>query len=186
MTSASGDGVEALHQQTLEYLQDTPEVKLAFNPGTHQIHLGGKKLAPLLAQTELLFLNREESAEILGVKTLEVVELAKGFHDIGVKEMVITDGPDGAYVSDGKQIWHLGIFDGPVVERTGAGDSFGSGMLGGLLHGEPLADAMLWGNANSTSVVRFIGAREGLLPPEAVKESIDANPTVRPTEFASL
>ena len=186
LTSASGDGVEALHEQTSQYLQANPNVKLAFNPGTHQIHLGGRKLAPLLAETELLFLNREESAEILGVKTDDIVTLAKGFHDIGVTHMVITDGPDGAYVSDGRQIWHLGIFDGPVVERTGAGDSFGSGMLGGLLHGESLADAMLWGNANSTSVVRYIGAREGLLTPEKVKDSITANPTVRPTEFATL
>ena len=186
LTSASGDGVEALHEQMVKYLDEHPDIQLAFNPGTHQMHLGGTKLGPLLSRTNLLFLNREESAEVLGVEKHDVLELFKAYHEIGVTNMVITDGPEGAYVSDGKDVWYLGIFDGPVIERTGAGDSFGSGFLGGLLSGVPLSEAMLWGNANSTSVVRFIGAREGLLTPEQIQEMIEANPDVRPQEFGTL
>lgn len=183
LTSASGDGVTTLHAQVAKYLEENPDVKLAFNPGTHQIHQGKEKLLPLLKHTELLFLNREEAAEILGITTRDVKKLLQEYHAIGVKNMIITDGPDGAYGSDGKTIWFLKIFRGPVVERTGCGDAFGSGTLSALVKGKALPDAMLWGNANSTSVVQYIGAREGLLTPDAVEELIDENSDIVPEVY---
>ena len=186
LTSASGDGVDALHEQVGKWLEDNPEVKMAFNPGTHQMHLGKDKLLPLLQRTEALFLNREESAEVLGVKTSDVKELCGLYHEIGVKLMVMTDGPDGSYVSDGKTIWFLPIFDGPVVERTGAGDSYGSGFLGATLQGKPINEAMIWGNANATSVVQKIGAREGLLTPDGIDELIAKNTQYVPEEFTTF
>lgn len=175
LTSASGKGVTRLHEQVLKYLAGNREVKMSFNPGTHQMHLGLEKLKPLLARTDTLFLNREESAEVLGVKTRKIENLAKGFHDLGVKTMVMTDGPDGSYVSDGEDIKFLKIFRGPVVERTGAGDSYGAGLLSAIIHGKSLEEAMLWGNANSTSVLQHIGARQGLLGEEAVRKMIEEN-----------
>jgi len=186
LTSASGDGVHALHEQVGAWLDDNPEVKLAFNPGTHQMHLGKDKLLPLLQRTDALFLNREESAEVMGVETTDVKELMAMYHDIGVKMMIMTDGPEGSYVSDGETIWYLPIYDGPVIERTGAGDSYGSGFLAAVLLGKPTNEAMLWGNANSTSVVQKIGAREGLQTPEGIAAVISQNPQYQPTEFAKF
>lgn len=183
LTSASGGGVQEMHAQVLDYLAANPNVKLAFNPGTHQMHLGKEALLPLLQRSDILFLNREESALVLEKNTRDVKELLAGFHEIGVKVMVLTDGPDGAYASDGKTIWYLGIFDGPVIERTGAGDSFGSGFLSAVIKGKSISEAMLWGNANSTSVVQHIGAREGLLTEDALTHMIEENPSIRPTEF---
>ncbi|MBI1833712.1 MAG: carbohydrate kinase family protein [Candidatus Andersenbacteria bacterium] len=184
LTSASGEGVNELHQQTLDFLRKNPNVKLAFNPGTHQIHLGKEKLLPLLERCDMLFLNREESAEILEAKTLDVRELMNVYHGIGAKTMVMTDGPKGSYVSDGKTIWYAKIFDGPVIERTGAGDSFGSAFLSATIKGKPIPEAMMWGNANSTSVVQFIGAREGLLTEEAVAKMIEENSSITAEVYA--
>jgi len=183
LTSASGDGVREMHAQVSKYLSANPQVKMAFNPGTHQIHLGGKELRPLLARTNTLFLNREESADVLGVETDDIKELCDGFHEIGVELMVLTDGPEGSYVSDGQQILHLKIFRGPVNERTGAGDSYGSGFTAAIMKGKSIAEAMLWGNANSTSVVKFIGAREGLLKEEQIEASIKENSDITPTKY---
>lgn len=183
LTSSSGGGVEKLHQDTLNYLDSHKSVKLAFNPGTHQMHLGKEKLLPLLTRTEILFLNREESALVLGVDTLDVPTLCKEFHEIGVKILVMTDGPKGSYVSDGKTIWFLPVFEGPVIERTGAGDSYGSGFLAATIKGKSIEEAMLWGNANSTSVVQYIGAREGLLTEEAVLHMISEQSKIVPEVF---
>lgn len=186
LTSASGDGVVKLHQQVLSWLMDNPDVQLSFNPGTYQIKLGVEALKPLLARTSVLFLNREEAARVLGVATTDVKELIGGFHALGVKTMVLTDGPQGAYVSDGTITWYLEIFAGPVLERTGCGDAYGSGFMGALLHGKGIQDAMLWGNANSTSVVQFIGAREGLLSVAEIEKMIAANQAIQPQEFGKL
>lgn len=178
LTSASGEGVKEIHEQVIAYLNEHPEVKLAFNPGTHQIHLGRDALLPLLQRSDLLFLNRQESAEILETDTSKVKALVSDFHKIGVKTMVLTDGPDGSYVSDGKTIWFSGIFDGPVIERTGAGDSYGAAFLGAIIKKKTIPEAMQWGNANSTSVVQFIGAREGLLAEDAIEKMIGENSSV--------
>ena len=185
LTSSSGSGVEALHAQALEYLNAHSDVKLAFNPGTHQMKLGKEKLLPLLARTDILFLNREETARVLEVDTLEIKDLIAGMHSVGVKLFVLTDGPDGAYVSDGKGIHFVGIFDGPVVERTGCGDAFGSGFLSAIIKGKTVEEALLWGNANSTSVVQFIGAREGLLEESAVEALIKENAHVVPSLYTT-
>ena len=185
LTSASGEGVDALHVQTLAYLQKNNDVGLAFNPGTHQMRLGKGKLKPLLARTGILFLNREECQRVLEVKTADIKELAQGFHKLGVKTMVITDGPKGSYASDGTRMWFLDIFEGPVVERTGTGDAFGSGFLSAVIKGKDIPEAMLWGNANSTSVVQYIGAREGLLQEDALLHLIDEQSAIKPKVYTA-
>lgn len=186
LTSASGGGVEQLQQQVLHYLEHNPQVQLAFNPGTFQIRLGQKALESLLRRTHILFLNREESARILETKTTEIEELVRGFHQLGVKIMIITDGPKGSYVSDGSRVLYADIFEGPVVERTGAGDAYGSGFLAAVIKGKDWSEAMMWGNANSTSVVQEIGARAGLLSEDALLALIKENSQVSPKVFANL
>lgn len=168
LTSVSGDGVHRLHEQVLAFISTNPSTKLTFNPGTHQISLGKEELLPLLKKTEILFLNREEAARVLEVETLDIFTLMQGFHAIGVKTMVITDGPKGSYASDGRQIYFLPIYSVKEVERTGAGDAYGSGFLSAFVHGKTIPEAMQWGNANAASVVQYIGAREGLLEQDAL------------------
>ena len=51
----------------------------------------------------------------------------------------------------------------PVIDRTGAGDAFGSGFLSQYAQGASLRDAIIFASANSTSVVQKIGAKEGIL-----------------------
>lgn len=182
LTSASEGGLEALHEQVLAYVTKYPNVGLAFNPGTHQIKLGKDELLGLLQKTKILFLNREEAARVLGLETRDIKILTKSFHDMGIATVVITDGPDGAYASDGRQIYHLDRYPVQEVERTGAGDAFGSGFLAATVQHKTVPEAMQWGGANAASVVQHIGAREGLLEPEAIthmmKEYADVTPRV--------
>lgn len=184
VTSVSGDGVEQLHQHVEHYLAAHPNVQLAFNPGTYQLRLGKEKLTGLLKRTQLLFLNREESARLTGLSVDDVKALLSALHALGPATVVVTDGSAGAYVSDGKTTWFSNIFSGPVVERTGAGDAYGSGFLAALLYNKPFPEAMGWGNANSTSVVRYIGAREGLLTIEKLEALIQENKSITAQPYA--
>jgi sugar/nucleoside kinase (ribokinase family) len=184
LTSASGGGVEKLHNQVEDYLKKNPAVKHAFNPGTHQMNLGKEKLMPLLQRTDILFVNREEAARVLEVHTRDIHELMQGFFALGVKTCVITDGPDGSYACAGKDVYFLPIFDGPVVERTGCGDAYGSGFLSAVIKDKGLTDAMLWGNANSTAKLQYIGAREGLLTEDALEAMIKENSRIIPEILA--
>ncbi len=58
---------------------------------------------------------------------------------------------------------------------TGAGDSFATGTLAGLFHGETLPNAMRWGAANGASVVEYIGPQAGLLTFKPMQEKLAEN-----------
>jgi sugar/nucleoside kinase (ribokinase family) len=50
-----------------------------------------------------------------------------------------------------------------VVDTTGAGDAFASGMVSGVLYGKSYEQAVDWGIKNATGVLKYIGAKKGLL-----------------------
>jgi sugar/nucleoside kinase (ribokinase family) len=53
--------------------------------------------------------------------------------------------------------------DVKVIDRTGAGDAFGSGFLSQWAMGKTLKESIVFASANSTSVVTKIGAKKGIL-----------------------
>jgi len=56
-----------------------------------------------------------------------------------------------------------------VVDRTGAGDAFGSGFVAALAKGLAIEDALSLASANATSVVAQMGAKTGILKTKRVK-----------------
>jgi sugar/nucleoside kinase (ribokinase family) len=56
-----------------------------------------------------------------------------------------------------------------ALDRTGAGDAFGSGFVAALAKGLPIEDALTLGSANATSVVTQIGSKPGILKTQRVK-----------------
>ena len=77
---------------------------------------------------------------------------------------VVSDGPNGVVATDGKTVVRAGMYeDVKVVDRTGAGDAFGSGFLSQWVSGKSLKESIIFASANSTSVVTKIGAKTGIL-----------------------
>lgn len=160
------------HEEIADYLEKHPETKLAFQPGTFQMKLGSEKLSRLYKVSELFFCNKEEAQRILDSKEQDIKKLLEAMHALGPKIVVITDGPEGAYVYDGKDVWHGPMYPDPAppVDRTGAGDSFASTFTSALALGESLETALAWGPINSMSVVQDVGAQRGLLTREKLEE----------------
>ncbi len=158
-----GKGHEKQEKELLAYLKSHTKTKLAYNPGTHQLHRGLKALSPVIARSELFIVNRDEAARLLEDGERPVHNMLQNFHKIGAKIVVITDGPEGSYASDGTSVWFMPIFKGPIKERSGAGDSYTIGFLYALFAGKDLPEAMRFGTANAWSVVQSIGPQKGLL-----------------------
>lgn len=179
--SSLGDTTLPYHLEIAEWLSKHPATKLVFQPGTFQIKLGIKTLAAIYARTELFFCNVEEARRILSeVNQLykeekDIKKLLAGIAAIGPKQVVITDGPHGAYSYEKNGADYITHFlpaypdQKPTYERTGAGDSFASTTTAALIKGHSLADAMKWGAANAMSVVEFVGAQKGLLSSEKIE-----------------
>jgi len=153
------------HDQMADWLEEHPEVKLAFQPGTFQIEAGVERLKRLYARTEALILNREEAVLVSGGSYDDLHGLLDKLHSFGPKVVVITDGPAGAYASDGNERLKMPLYPDPAppFERTGAGDAFASTLVAALIKGHNLESALQWAPINSMSVVQKVGAQNGLL-----------------------
>ena len=110
-------------------------------------------------------MNREEAMEVTGRGYDSIKDLADGLHELGCKIVVITDGPNGAYASEGGKVIRMPNYPDPAppYDRTGAGDAFASTVTAALAMGESLETALTWAPINSMSVVQQLGAQAGLL-----------------------
>jgi ribokinase len=127
----------------------------------------------VLEVVHVLLLNREEAHKLVGGDKNDTKALQQKLHERGPKKVIITDARNGtfAYDSENDQYLWAGIpEESPVVERTGAGDAFSTGCISALAKGMELSEALVWGTLSSTSVVQYIGAREGLLTPQKMAE----------------
>lgn len=161
--TALGPGHEKLERQLLAHLKKNPSQKLCFNPGTKQLRRGLDALKPVIARCDVFIVNKDEAEYLLKDGERTIQNLMASFIHMGAKLVVITDGPEGSHASDGKHIWYQPIFPGPVIERTGAGDSFATALVCMLYQGMNVPDAMRAGTANGWSVVQHIGPQKGLL-----------------------
>jgi ribokinase len=166
------------HDQVADWLDDNPEVKLAFQPGTFQMEAGAERLKRIYQRSEVLVLNREEAALVGGGDHDNIHDLFDHLHALGPKIVVITDGPKGAYASDGQQRLQMPLYPdpGPPVDRTGAGDSFASTFVAAIMKGNTIEGALQWAPINSMSVVQKVGAQAGLLTEKALEEWLRKSP----------
>jgi ribokinase len=138
--------------------------KVMLNPAGSELSQP-ETLKPILNDVEVLCLNKEEMQSLVGEGSLEEL-VKKGLELCPV--VIVSDGPNGVSASDGKTIIKAGMYeDVPVIDRTGAGDAFASGFLSQWSRGSSLRDAVIFGSANSTSVVSKIGAKAGILRADA-------------------
>lgn len=166
------------HDQVAEWLSKNPDVKLAFQPGTFQLEAGVERLKDIYRQTEILICNREEAVTICGGDYHNVHELLDKLHALGPKIVVVTDGPAGAYASDGKKRYQMPLYPDPAPpkERTGAGDAFASTFVAALVKGNTIEGALQWAPINSMNVVQQVGAQNGLLTEAKLEELLRHSP----------
>ncbi len=170
--TSMGRGFEKIHEQLLLQLR-LNGTQLAFNPGTLQLRAGMKKLKPILKHCSVLILNKEEAGRLIGREVgVDLTSSLKELHSAGPEIVVITDGSKGAYGFNGHEHFHAKPLPSKVLERTGAGDAFSTGLLAAFCYGKTLPDALLWGSANSASVIEHVGPQKGLLTKTQIEKRI--------------
>lgn len=135
-------------------------VQVALNPATMELKQPGK-IRSLLEGISVLLVNKDEMKVLVEGETLE--ELVRHGANL-VRTVVVSDGPKGVMATDGQKIVKAGVYDDvPVVDRTGAGDAFGSGFVAWHAMGKSLEEAITFASANATGVVSAVGATSGIL-----------------------
>lgn len=163
--SSVGKYATEYHDDIADWLDKHDEVKLALQPGTFQMELGADRLKRLYKRANVLLLNKQEAALVGGGDKDNIKDLFEHLHALGPKIVVITDGPKGAYASDGANQYKMPPYPDPKppFERTGAGDAFASTFVAALIQGNTVEGALQWAPINSMSVVQKVGAQSGLL-----------------------
>jgi len=174
-----GKSFERVQNKLEYYLKKHPETKLAVNPGSYQFKKGLNKIKNLFPITDLLILNKEEAAKIVG-KRQTIKAYLKTLHAKGVKIIIITDGIKGSYASDSTSAYFMPSYPVTAKAKTGAGDAYSSGFLSALVHAKTLSEAMQWGTANASGVIQKFGAQKGLLTKGAIQTYIHRYPRIMP------
>ena len=178
-----GESAKDFHHEVARYVQEHPETKLVFQPGTFQIKLGKDELKDVYAATEIFFCNKEEAQTILGSTENDIKKLMTEIRALGPKIVVVTDGPSGSNILDENGAWHTPMYPDPAppVSRTGAGDATASTTTAFIMLGMTSHDALLRGIVNAASVVQGVGAQTKLL----TKDEIEAWYAKRPADFVA-
>ena len=139
----------------IEFLDKLNEkTLLSFDPGALYAKRGVKALKPILDRTDILLINETEFkllfegyyAAIDCTDSLSTKEIAMHVLDDGIDTVVVKQGSRGVYALTGEEECSVEAFKCNAVDTTGAGDSFNSGFLHGILNDYTLEESCRIGN----------------------------------------
>ncbi len=142
-------------------LAKSKDIKLAVNPSKDILKDDGFETA--LGKIDVLLLNQEEASILTGIDYEREDQIFKKIDESFRNIFAITKGSRGVSISDDKMIYRAKALDTDVIDRTGAGDSFGAGFVSGLIKFGDLKEAIQLGVANASSCLAKRGAKKGLL-----------------------
>jgi len=117
-------------------------------------------LAPMLRETDVFAPSYGEAAAISGREDLAGIREA--FAPFGLKLLVVKLGERGVYLTDFREEWEVPAFDCfPVVDTTGAGDTFVAGLIRGWLEGWPWPAAAAFACGVAGHNITQVGATGG-------------------------
>jgi len=125
---------------------------------------------PCLPYIDYFIPSLEEASEMAG--TNDARAAAQFYKVRGVKNVMLTMGADGVYVSpENGDDFSLPAFDVPVADTTGCGDSFTAGIIVGIVKGWPLRDAARFACAVAARVAMGLGSDGKLV---SLDDTLDA------------
>jgi len=122
----------------------------------------------IISQVDIIKPSEDDAERLFGKDTPEN-QLAK-FLDLGAKLVILTLGKDGAIASNGKETFTFPTLADKVIDTTGAGDAFWSGLYTGLVQGQSIKEAIQLGFAVSAYKLQYTGAVVSLPTVAKLKE----------------
>ncbi len=124
-------------------------IKITFDPNYRRVLWdreddGSEFIKEFLKYAFIVKPSEDDALHIFG--TGDPHEYIDKFHNAGASNVVLTLGHKGSVISDGHKTETLSPCARRVVDTTGAGDAFWSGILYGLLQGKDIFESAAYGN----------------------------------------
>ncbi len=123
------------------------------------IETAKNSLGEVLKLTDLLLINESEAFDLTKIKNTD--KSIKKLFEMGPKKVLVKYGSKGStlYGADGTSI-SVGVFNIPkVIDPTGAGDSYGGGLVSGLADGLSMTESMLRGTVMASLCIEDFGIK---------------------------
>lgn len=157
-TLAAAHRSMALMREAGRTISFDPNLRPALWPSTEQMR---EQINRLAARADWVLPGIEEGRLLTGADTPEAV--ARHYRQLGAKLVVVKLGPDGAYFDGEAGRGHVSGFPvAKVIDTVGAGDGFAVGVVGALLEGRSVGDAVRRGAWIGSRAVQVLGDTEGL------------------------
>ena len=183
-----------------EYAEEH-DTNLAINLGTTSIKMGKDHLQKVLKTAEIIVMNKEEAVMLSGLNIrpdTKEEKFSKEFIHPDLKEILlktqnvskgivlITDGKNGVYATEGKYIYKCPEFPAKVVSTLGAGDAFASTFVATIeKFDKDIKKALEFASVNAASVVSNFGAQEGFLTFNEIEKRLKEIPEFK-TEYMKI
>lgn len=154
-------------RETINYVVDIAKkhrMLISFDPNI-RLKLWSKEdakayLTPLLAKSDIVLTGLDEGEILLGLSKGD--ELIKKLLEMGVKQVAVKLGAEGALVGDKSGIHKIKATKVNAVDNIGAGDAFSAGYLSGVIEGKNIEDCGVMGCLMGAFAVASFGDIEGL------------------------
>ena len=140
----------------LDDLERRPPRTLFFAPGPRLCHIAPEVMARVMALGPVFHLSAGEAEQF--TRATDIPEAAARIHRLTGSPVVVTLGPEGAYVLTEAGGEVIPSVPARVVDTIGAGDSHIGTVMAAMAEGLPLPDAVRRANLVAAAVVGQAGA----------------------------
>lgn len=155
----------------LDWLERRPPRRLFFAPGPRLCHIPPDRMARVMALRPIFHLSAPEAAQF--TRSDDLPEAASRIRRLTDSPVIITLGPEGAYIlteQGGKIIPSVPV---KVVDTIGAGDAHIGTVIAAMAEGLSIHEAVCRANLVAAAVVAQPGAA---LTPEQYAQALEARP----------
>jgi sugar/nucleoside kinase (ribokinase family) len=127
-------------------------------------------IRPLLGAIDYFLPNDDEALALTGES--DPLDQLRCFAAWGANTVLITLGKRGVLAGRANTTWQAGIYPVDPVDPSGSGDSFGAGVIAGILRGWEMPRTLRYASALGASAARAVGTTDGVFTAEEAAQFI--------------
>ena len=135
---------------------------------------GRRALEKLLPHTDYFLPNDDEAQQLTG-HTDSVGQLL-AFRKMGANTVILTRGTAGAVAAKGDDYWQAAAYEMDVIDPSGSGDAFASGVIYSVLRGWDLQQTLRYAAAVGGSSTLAVGTTSSVWSAPQALQFIETNP----------
>jgi 2-dehydro-3-deoxygluconokinase len=139
-----------------------------------QGYRGMAPLKPLLPLIDVFVPNHDEARAFTGVT--DPFDQLRALESAGANTVIITRGALGAVAARAGRTWSCGAFQVNVVDPSGSGDAFTSGVIRSLLLGWDLPCTLRYASAMGASATRAAGTTDAVFSAAQAEAFVSEHP----------